>query len=450
MPESWRRRLALAPVLIFAGCAIYREKPLDPEAELLALGRSGLEGFVVEHVRPGGGKDASQAPFDLSDGLDEAELVAVALTANPDLKARRLAIGEARALLVSAGLWPNPEIGVGWRPGISPPTGFTADAELLLEVLKPGERSARKQVAVQRIEQERQAIAAEEWRLATQARTARLRVLFAQDAFRLLERETALREQAMDLVRRRRQIGEATELDASVAALELSQARGEMRRERADLECRRAALNRLLGLPPGHVLNIQEARPIRIGLYEDLPEEDLEKRLLQGRPELREMEAAYGRSEAELRLAILGQYPKLKIGPSYGKEADGGNFLGVGASLEIPLFDRNQGGIAAKEALRERARAEYTALLHRLVADAHEALRELRLAGQEVEAGEREVLPIIRAGRDLLEKALRARELNLLDWAAAQERFLRMEREHLRTLLEYQTAVVRMETVLGR
>ena len=135
MLETLRWMAIAAPMVLGASCATYSPKPLDPGAELAALGRRGLDDLVVERAMPGEGGAPVPIGFDPSDGLDETEVIAVALTLNPELQAKRLETGQARALLIEAGLWPNPEVGAAWRPGLGSAPGFSADCLETLEEL---------------------------------------------------------------------------------------------------------------------------------------------------------------------------------------------------------------------------------------------------------------------------------------------------------------------------
>src|SRR6187401_2750752 len=130
MPKFPRLIVAFAPFALVAGCVSYEPMPLDRDAELAALRARTLDGLVVEHARPGEGQGAATTRIDLTDGLDDDELVAVALTLNPELRTKRLATGDAQAQLIEAGLWPNPEAGFSWRPGIGSASGHAADGDL--------------------------------------------------------------------------------------------------------------------------------------------------------------------------------------------------------------------------------------------------------------------------------------------------------------------------------
>src|SRR5262245_62775084 len=177
MPAISRSAAALAPALLVATCVSYEPAPLDRDVELAALRATSLDHFVVAHARPGDGPTSAPAKFDLSDGLDEDELVAVALTLNPAIRAKRLEIGEADALLVGAGLWPNPSLGVSWREGLGSAAGHTLDADLLVDLLQPMRRAARVDAATARRDEIRAQIVAEEGRLVRDARMRRLDVV---------------------------------------------------------------------------------------------------------------------------------------------------------------------------------------------------------------------------------------------------------------------------------
>jgi cobalt-zinc-cadmium efflux system outer membrane protein len=146
---------------------------------------------------------------------------------------------------------------------------------------------------------------------------------------------------------------------------------------------------------------------------------------------------------------VQRQFPDLKIGLTYSRDSDGSKYLGPGAELEIPLFDRNQGGIAAALSARDRARAEFVATLFRLRAEAYEARAQLERARLEVELQEKDVLPLVRRNEALVEQGLSAHEVNVLDRVASQERALRARQAYLESVVRYQRNVVEVETATG-
>lgn len=448
---SMRRATVCALVLAVAGtesgCVSYRAVPLDPEAELRLLQQpvdlGGLE------LRPRA-EDAARGPFDAADGLDEAELVAVALTLNPDLRARRARIGETEALLVAAGALPNPDLDGFLRHGIggAPATGFGID--LLFTVLGPDVRAAKREIADAKLAAARAEIASGEARLAADVRRSRIAVLSAAQAVRELEVEAALRDEALRLVQQQRALGEATELSLLVVDLDRSTQQRELREARQAHARERSTLVRMLGLPPNFLLVLTgESEPLEVADRADPTDAELDRRLLEARTDLQVLADAYQAAEGELRLACARQFPLLRIGPSFERDVEGSQGLGMAGSVELPLFDRNQGEIAEKLAARDRARVEYVARLHELRATAFAAREALRAAREEVARERAETLPLVERTEALFEAAFRAREMTVFEWLAARGRAVQARSDLSRAIARYALAAVELDVVLG-
>jgi outer membrane protein TolC len=248
----------------------------------------------------------------------------------------------------------------------------------------------------------------------------------------------------------RRAVGEGNDLDVSAAELDLAEIRRDRRLASVELQESTLELNRLIGLPPSYEVRLSDSgKPLSVTIFDDPSDETLQERLLAGRLDLRAKEAEYRVAEEELRLAVARQYPRLKLGPSYEHEGSSDNFIGVAAMIELPIFDRNQGGIAAGNAARDRLRAEYTALLHRLRAQAFAARARVRAARAEVETQEREVLPLLDRNQHLFRGAFEARELSVLDWITSQQRALRTRRAYLDSLAAYRLALLDLDAATG-
>jgi outer membrane protein TolC len=101
--------------------------------------------------------------------------------------------------------------------------------------------------------------------------------------------------------------------------------------------------------------------------------------------------ADYAVAEADLRLQIAKQYPDLHLGPGYawnnGNAAD--NQWSLGATLELPILDQNQGPIGQAEAQRKLARAKFIALQAQAAAEIDRALAGVQVARTQLETGEK-------------------------------------------------------------
>jgi outer membrane protein TolC len=120
-------------------------------------------------------------------------------------------------------------------------------------------------------------------------------------------------------------------------------------------------LDALLGLEPG----------VRFPLAHtlDLPRIDFDavRRMLpllpDRRPDLVALRLGYQAQEASVRAAILAQFPALLIGITGGRDVSDVRTLGPQVTLDLPIFNRNQGGIAVARATRARLREEFRARL---------------------------------------------------------------------------------------
>src|SRR5207244_12095167 len=81
--------------------------------------------------------------------------------------------------------------------------------------------------------------------------------------------------------------------------------------------------------------------------------------------------------ETTLRAAVKSHFPR--IGVSFTKANDSSNIttLGGGVNLELPIFDRRQGVVAAAKASRQQLFDEYYARVAEARADARQILENL-------------------------------------------------------------------------
>jgi len=85
--------------------------------------------------------------------------------------------------------------------------------------------------------------------------------------------------------------------------------------------------------------------------------------LPQRRPDLIALQLGYQSQEANLRAAVLGQFPALTLGPNYGNDTSNVRSAGPSFSVSLPLFNGNRGALALQRATREQLREEYAARL---------------------------------------------------------------------------------------
>jgi len=107
---------------------------------------------------------------------------------------------------------------------------------------------------------------------------------------------------------------------------------------------------------------------------EALPDGDVRRHALTNRPDLLSALADYEATQADLQLEIAKQYPDLRLGTGYSWVLGENRWWLPSISLAVPVFNQNQGPIAAAEARRQEAAARFNALQAQVVAETDRAL----------------------------------------------------------------------------
>jgi outer membrane protein TolC len=248
-----------------------------------------------------------------------------------------------------------------------------------------------------------------EWQVAGQAR------LLAVD---LIEgaRNLALLTQARDLFAQRVQrvqaavaAGDLTLADAAPFIAAEQAARTQINDLENTLLSQRHQLNALLGLDPDVPLRLAptvDLAPFEAAAIErDLPG------LADRRPDLVALKLGYGAQDAKLRAALLAQFPALTLGVTSGGDNAGVRNGGPTASVGLPIFDRNQGGVAIEQATRVQLREEYAARLAAAGGEVQARLREIATLQRQLDEVRRD-LPAAEQAAARAEAALRTRDID--------------------------------------
>ena len=223
--------------------------------------------------------------------------------------------------------------------------------------------------------------------------------------------------------------GFASALDLGLLDLEAARIRTETLntlREQADVE---GTLSETLGVHADHFkAPPEQALPDLPNAARELKE--LREILVANHPELARQRARYQVAEAELHLDIAKQYPDFHFGPSYERDTgEKKSVLGLSLGIELPLFDRNQQGIATSKARREEVRAQYEAAANRALAALDRAWRNIQLAGEKLTLIKTVLVPKAEANIALARKSIEAGATDTL-------RFLETERGQRAVMIE--------------
>jgi len=402
-----------------SGCATYRPAPIEPIQV--------LEYLEAIEWRP----DAQDSVGAQSDAAGPRELAAFAVSTNPQLAAVRAEVGVKRALLVEAGLLPDPE--VGWDAmdvlasqivdGTSSSVDVLAGFGVMFPLLRPGERDARVGAAEWRSEEARRLVAAAEWSLTRDIHVAFEEVLGAEALLAQTRALTELAASTNDYFERARDAGAATAIQANLALGELLAIRLEGVRAESRVQQARQGLNALLGLTPNAEVALRggadpsTSEPLGEGT------DTLTAHAVESRPDLAVLLARYQTAEEEVRLAVSKQYPLLAIG--------------TGISLTLPFFSKfGRPELQTAIAKREQLEREFTAAVHAAREQIAAAHTLWQLAEREVELIEGELLPNAERNLELSQEAFQAGEVTLLETLALQGALVEARTRHTETRTE--------------
>lgn len=386
-------RTRLAPVLaagLLSACASYAPAPLAPvsDATLAEPDPRSLAVAVAKLRHP----RLRPVAIDLAAPLTPEALGLIAVIANPDLKAARAKAKVADAQVFAAGLLPDPNITLGYdRILHGPDHTDPVIGQLALDLAAFRDRGAARAAARAAGEQARLDLAWQEWQVAGQARLLAARIAALAQILAIDQDSRAGAERLLNAVLAAAARGDVKADEVEARRIAASDAGDRARQAERDLQTARLGLNRLLGLAPEARIRIAETRsPSR-----PLDAAALFAQARSARLDLRALEAGYDSQEAQVRKAVLDQFPNLQLTVTRQVDNTGNQMLGPSVNFTPPLWNRNQGGVALAKATREQPRAEYAARVFATRADIAELVEGLVIAGRQRAEADAQIGPLV-------------------------------------------------------
>jgi outer membrane protein TolC len=384
-------------VSFLTACASYQSLPLQTHMHL----KHKLSELVHSGVR-------------IDQPLSVYDVAVLAVENNPDLVAARFQRGVARAQVLEAGLLPNPSVSASYLFLLNPSAagGVLFDAvaaTVTQDIQKTITMKGRLRAAQAAALQVDATVLWEEWQLIGKTRLLVFDLVQGEKVRRVLV-------EYRDVLRSRFEHGRAGLTDnlstlATVAPdlAAFSDARKAVNDIERDQESRRHDLNALLGLSPEVVLPLKsqlqvlqiDAKAVMRSL------EDLADR----RPDLIALQLGYRSQDEKFRGTIVGQFPALTFGPSYSRDTSDVRSFGPQLTMDLPIFDRNQGNVAIEKSTRAQLRAEFDARLSAAHSEVLASLATQRLIARQLDQ-ERAELPVLKGFADQAESAMKNQNID--------------------------------------
>jgi cobalt-zinc-cadmium efflux system outer membrane protein len=392
--STWPR-LLLLPLAFMAGCQPYLPMSLKPEAVNRELA---VPPDNVLRVRARDIHHPLLQPLELNyrDGLSPDEAAVLAVLVNPSLRAERDRRALAAAQLLTAGILPNPQLSAA----LDVPTGGKDagtvngyNIGLNWDVTALISRGARQSAAAAQAASVDLDVAWQEWQVAQTARTALFDLVALQAQVTQAELVDHNLAENLEILRRAVDQHEKTVMDLAAAETASQDAHAVLLGLQQDLRHQRLVLNQSLGLPPDASVRPQAGvvLPSRVRLPS---EQQLTEAVQDRRLDLLALKRGYESQEETLRAAVLAQFPKINLGFNRASDTSNVHTTGFGVSIDLPIFDRNQGGIATEQATRQKLYDEYLYRLFEARSQIAMSLADIRSLEERIAVAE-SALPVL-------------------------------------------------------
>jgi len=374
------------------------------------------------------------------------ELEQIALGSNPTLVQARMAIRAAQGGYLQAGLYPNPGIAyAGGDIGLDGTSGQQG-AVYSQEIVTSGKLRLGRAVASYEVQQARYGWEVQRWRVLNDVRAGYYEALVAQKMINVSKRLVDIGKEGVEYIDLLKEAGEVGQADVLQVYIEKDKAKLNLIEAE---NYHRAAWRRLgavLGRPE------METVPLAGDLEATLPQFNWEEglaELLASSPELGRARAGVQRARCEVARQCAERVPNVEVefGAKYDESARY-TLADVGLSLQLPIFNRNQGNITRAQAdliaaQREVERVELD-LRDRFAA----VFEQYANARQQVEIYNGTILRNAKESWRLIGIGKREGELGYLTLLTAQRTYLSTNLDYLAYLKELWARSVEIEGML--
>jgi len=380
----------------------------------------------------------------LEDGLSEDEAVLAALSNNSAFQATLAQLGAAGGDAVQASLLANPQF-LTYFPSGAKEGQYTLYAPIESYLLRP----ARVKVANREYRRVGEQLVQNGLNLSRDVRLAYADWVLAKEQTILANEAQQIRDQISNLTNDRLKDGDISELETISAKVDALNAKANLGVQQASINIAEARLATLIGLP-------QLAQPIVPGeLVIPTPpiqtEEELVEEALVCRPDLHSAKWAVAAASERSRLSRwLWLRLDGVLDTRHISEGPGRTFSGPGLRVDIPIFNRNQGGILRADWELNAAMHNRDAISDQIVADVRTAYRQLDQAYKNLTILKQDVEPALVESLQIAKKGFEDGGSDYLIVLQTTTQYLTAKGQILAQTAACNRAVAELERSVGR
>lgn len=388
-----------------------------------------------------------------------ADVERTALQNNPTLAQAESAIRAAQGRRRQAGLWPNPTVGYQGEEFAFRAFGDKSEHFAFIEQTIPlgGKLKKSQRIAEREVQQAEIEATTQKARVLNTVRMLYYEALGAQQMVDLRTELARIAREAVKTTSELLNVGQADRPDYLEAEIELHQVELELENARNNLRQAWQLLASVIGTPT--------MEPMRLAgsLEENIPrldQETLTATLLRESPEIKRASVEVERAQAVLARAKAERVPDLFLrgGIGYSTEfletpnGPSGRRTGPEANVQVgitlPIFNRNQGGIAAAQAELAIAEREMTRLQLSLRVRLAQAFRDYNNAVNAVRRYQEVILPRAQRAYNLYLASFQQMAASYPQVLISQRTMFQVREQYLNALVDLRQNAIQLEGFL--
>jgi len=397
-------------------------------------------------------------------GLTLDQAIERLVAANLDLRARFHEIPKAQADVLTAGLRANPLVffDVQQVPyGNFTPRTEGGPTQYDLNINHPVDLSHKRQARVEVACRARRVLEAQ-YQDAVRIEidnlyTAWVDVLAARETIRYARTSASGLAQVLQKTRAQLQQQIVTESDVDRVKNQLDAAEIGLADAEEALRDANRTLGGLLDIAPESAENLALRGTIRQTAPLPPHLEALKTMALSGRPDLVAYRLGINRAEADVKLARAQRFSDVYVfyqpytaynGAPFGRGTV--NSWALGATVPLPVYNRNQGNILRAQINVDQVKTELAAREAATVREVIKAAHEFTLTRATVARVERDLLPSARRVRDTTLRQFELGEIDAIGYLNAERDYNDVVRQYRETVIRHRRSMLRLNTVVGQ
>jgi outer membrane protein, heavy metal efflux system len=387
-----------------------------------------------------------------------SQAVEEALKNNPEIHASKSKLQSVRARAGQSTYLEDPEVNLeAWAVPLNQPTRIRSANPIVLGLRQKvpffGKRGLKGEIAQSEVRMAEEELRAKEVEVIAKVKNAYAEYFLASKNVEISQGHLELIRQMSLSAENLYKVGKAPQQDIIKALLEQTDLLNKLNSAERDLGTVKARLNTLLGRHPVTTLALAE-EPKLVSMF--VKAEEMEKRALEWKPELRGSEQDVRKSEKAIELARRNQkYPDFMLGLQYWVAPDQRpkHMYTPMVSLTIPFSPWTKGkhDYEVEEALAEHqaARSQHDAMKNAALFEVRELFLKARAAEKSVTFYKDGLLPQAEQSFGAAVSGYQTGQVNFMTLLEAQRTIRDVRLGFYRALVEHEQSVVDLEKAAG-